>query len=213
MSELTISIFPCNYLCKKLNYLFYSIQAFCWLPSCCHLLHYFVFPVFLVFSVNFQQTWRGLIRFKGLYHTGDVFLSGGTQCLVISLFVMFKAIDFLLKSINTELPNGVIPIVFPFSFICSVISIKRNYPSSTIWLSIGCPLLMEMQNKCLILSLYLLIFRVMSWFPNTLQGWPMMVFVCLVSLYIYRFKLTNVSNTNDAQTGSWQIILWSYRIQ
>lgn len=108
--------------------------------------------------------------------------------MVVSLFVMFEAVDLYLNPfINLGLPNGVLLIVIPFSFIQLLIKRETFFHQP-----FGCPelhVIVERQNKCFILCFYLLIFRIMSWFPNIFQRWPMMEFVYLVSLYVHKFKL------------------------
>lgn len=64
--------------------------------------------------------------------------------------------------------------IIPYSFITQKTFIKSNFPSS--WF--GYPevqLIEERQDKCLVLLLYLLVFKVKHWFPSILQRGP----ICL----------------------------------
>lgn len=64
--------------------------------------------------------------------------------------------------------------IIPYSFITQKTFIKSNFPSS--WF--GYPevqLIEERQDKCLVLLLYLLVFKVKHWFPSIPQRGP----ICL----------------------------------
>ena len=92
--------------------------------------------------------------------------------------------------------------IIPYSFITQKTFIKSNFPSS--WF--GYPevqLIEERQDKCLVLLLYLLVFKMKRWFPSILQR--RLICFSIISCswiwtYLMYFKLLQHSLMQNVQT-------------